>query len=360
MANAVPPSDDDSRNLTDHYDFELPKERIAQFPLDNREDARLLKVERTGGELSHHHVRDLDELLQPNDCLVLNNTKVIPAKLVGKRTATGGRWEGLFLTADDNSNWKMLCKTRGRMNEGETVTVSDRNGVERCTMELVTRLDDGSWVMRPDEAGDAHALLEKIGRVPLPNYIRGGDMVDSDLTDYQTHFAKHAGAVAAPTAGLHLTKGLTQRIEDRGVSFAELTLHVGIGTFRPVKAKDLNDHAMHYEWGQIDQTAVDTIAACRARGGRIIAIGTTSVRVLETAGADGELKPWSGETNLFIRPPYKFQQVDGMMTNFHLPRSTLLVMIRTFGGDALMQRAYREAIEEKYRFFSYGDTMLIV
>jgi len=327
--------------------------------LPNREDARLLHISRADAAIEHHHVRDLDQLLRPGDCLVLNNTKVIPAKLVGKRTATGGRWEGLFLKSDDVGNWKMLCKTRGRMEPGETVTVRDRDGIEREELTLVARLDDGAWVMRPSMEGTAEEILQQIGRVPLPNYIRGGDMVDSDMLDYQTRFAKHAGAVAAPTAGLHLTKPLMDRMINRGVKFAQVTLHVGIGTFRPVKAENLEDHEMHFEGGQIDQAAVDTIEACRRDGGRIVAVGTTSVRVLETAGADGSLGPWSGETNLFIKPPYEFKQIDALMTNFHLPRSTLLVMIRTFGGDELMTRAYLEAVAEKYRFFSYGDTMLI-
>ncbi|MCL4127732.1 UNVERIFIED_CONTAM: hypothetical protein GTU68_015087 [Idotea baltica] len=199
-----------------------------------------------------------------------------------------------------------------------------------------------------------------VGRVPLPNYIRGGNMVDADAKDYQTVFAKNHGAVAAPTAGLHLTEALLRRIIDRGVKIAQVTLHVGIGTFRPVKAENLNDHDMHFERGTIDQASVDTINQTKAAGGRVIAVGTTSVRVLETAAADGALVAWSGETNLFIKPPYKFKVADGLLTNFHLPRSTLLVMIRTMGGDDLMTRAYAAAIEEKYRFYSYGDAMLIV
>lgn len=344
---------------TSHYDFRLPKELIAQFPLSNREDARLLEVDRDRQTLDHYHVRDLDQLLKPDDCLVLNNTKVLPAKLVGTRTATGGRWEGLYLTSDASGNWNLLCKTRGRMKDGETVTVRDRDGIERSTLTLVARLDDGSWVMKPEIEGDPETVLAQIGRVPLPHYIRGGAMVDSDLANYQTMYAKHAGAVAAPTAGLHLTKSLMDRLVKRGIKFAQVTLHVGIGTFRPVTADDLDDHQMHFEWGEIDQTAVDTIDTCRQHGGRVIAVGTTSVRVMETAAAAGDLKPWQGETNLFIKPPYQFKSIDGLITNFHLPRSTLLVMIRTFGGDELMTRAYQAAVEEKYRFFSYGDAMLI-
>ena len=209
---------------TSHYDFELPKELIAQFPLPNREDARLLTVDRTAAAFDHYHVRDLDQLLKPDDCLVLNNTKVLPAKLVGKRTATGGRWEGLFLKADENGYWNMLAKTRGRMDVGETVTVRDRNGLEHSTLTMMARLDDGSWVMRPDLEGDFESVLNQIGRVPLPNYIRGGAMVDSDLVNYQTLYAKHIGAVAAPTAGLHLTESLLKRLSKRGVDTAQVTL----------------------------------------------------------------------------------------------------------------------------------------
>ena len=254
----------------------------------------------------------------------------------------------------------MLCKTRGKAQPGETVTLNDRNGNEQFQLTLVTRLDDGSWVVNPDAEGTWLEQLKQVGQVPLPNYIRGGNMVDSDLKDYQTIFAKHVGAVAAPTAGLHLTEPLIRRLIDRGVKIAQVTLHVGIGTFRPVKAANLEQHDMHFERGSIEQKSVDIIQQAKAAGGRVIAVGTTSVRVLETAAADGELKPWEGETNLFIKPPYQFKSVDGLLTNFHLPRSTLLVMIRTLGGDELMTRAYAEALEEKYRFYSYGDAMLIV
>ena len=221
-------------------------------------------------------------------------------------------------------------------------------------------MDDGAWVVKPNVDGTFEEVLSLIGRVPLPHYIRDGNMVDNDLKDYQTIYAKKVGAVAAPTAGLHLTRRLIKELIDAGIRIAQVTLHVGIGTFRPVTADHLNDHEMHFEYGEIQQKAVDILKQTRIEGGRIIAVGTTSVRVLETAAADGEIKPWAGDTNLFIKPPYEFKIVDGLMTNFHLPRSTLLVMIRTLGGDDLMKRAYAEAVEEKYRFFSYGDAMLIV
>lgn len=353
------PLDPSALNLTDHYHFELPKELIAQHPLPNREDARLMTIQRDGQSIDHRHVRDLHEVLRSGDCLVLNDTKVVPAKLVGFRSQTRGRWQGLFLEADENGNWRVLGKTRGRIQPGEKVILQDRHGVERFELELLTRMEDGSWVVRPLFDGSTEDLLGLVGRVPLPNYIRSGSMVDDDLKDYQTIFAAKPGAVAAPTAGLHLTKPLINRIIDADVKIAKVTLHVGIGTFRPVTADDLSNHDMHFERGVIEADSVERIRETKANGGRVIAVGTTSVRVLETASSSGQLEPWSGETNLFIKPPYQFKTVDGMMTNFHLPRSTLLVLIRTFGGDQLMARAYEEAIAEKYRFYSYGDAMLI-
>ena len=353
------PDTDQQFELADYYDYELPKELIAQHPLANREDARLLSIDKNSGSIEHQHIRDFDQLLKSGDCLVLNNTKVIPAKLVGFRTLTRGRWQGLFLESDVSGNWRVLAKTRGKVQVGETVTLQDHHGAERMTLDLVAKLDDGSWVVRPNAPGTFDEILDLVGRVPLPNYIRDGHMIDSDVKNYQTIFAKNAGAVAAPTAGLHLTKPLINRIIDAGVKIAQVTLHVGIGTFRPVAVEKLSDHKMHFERGSIDEKSVNLINETRANGGRVIAVGTTSVRVLETAAAGGKLETWSGETELFVRPPYDFKCIDGLLTNFHLPRSTLLVMIRTFGGDELMQRAYEEAIKEKYRFFSYGDAMLI-
>ena len=349
----------DRFHYADYYDYDLPKELIAQHPLNNREDARLLTVNRALRKIDHQHIRDLDQLIKPGDCLVLNNTKVVPAKLVGFRTLTRGRWQGLFLEGDSNGNWRVLCKTRGKAKPGEKITLQDRHGTERLQLELISRLEDGSWVVRPNTDASTEDTLELIGRVPLPNYIRSGNMVDADLASYQTVFAKEAGAVAAPTAGLHFTKSLLTKLIDNGVRISQVTLHVGIGTFRPVSVDKLDDHQMHFERGSIDEKSVAQIQQTKANGGRVIAVGTTSVRVLETAASDGVLKPWTGETELFIRPPYRFKSVDGLLTNFHLPRSTLLVMIRTFGGDALMQQAYQAAIEERYRFFSYGDAMLI-
>jgi S-adenosylmethionine:tRNA ribosyltransferase-isomerase len=302
----------------------------------------------------------LSELLAPDDCLVVNNTKVIPAKLVGFRKSTRGRWTGLFLEADAQGNWKLLCKTRGRIQSGETVILQDVNGVERMELVLLTRLEGGEWVARPKAEGTTDEILTLVGRVPLPHYIRDGNMVDSDRVDYQTVYATQIGAVAAPTAGLHFTKGMIKRLIDDKINIAQVTLHVGIGTFRPMTADRVDDHSMHREWGTISENAVKLINQSREAGGRIIAVGTTSVRVLETAGRSGTLAPWSGDTDLFIHPPFQFKVIDGLLTNFHLPRSTLLVLVRTFGGDELIKRAYQVAIDEKYRFFSYGDAMLIL
>jgi S-adenosylmethionine:tRNA ribosyltransferase-isomerase len=346
--------------LTDYYDFDLPKALIAQHPLLNREDARLMVVKRRAQTIDHCHIRNLHEVLQSGDCLVLNDTRVLPAKLVGYRTSTGGRWQGLFLQADHLGNWKVLCKTRGHAKPGETIMLQDRNAQDGLLLDLVTRLDDGSWVVRPQSTESFETILREIGRVPLPNYIRNGQMVESDLKNYQTIFAKHLGSVAAPTAGLHLTKALLHRLIDAGINIASATMHVGIGTFKPVATERLEEHSMHFERGNIDEKAIAKVQASIDASKRVVAVGTTSARVLETASQSGQLMPWKGETNLFIRPPYQFKTVGAMLTNFHLPRSTLLVLVRTFGGDELMQRAYAEAIEEKYRFYSYGDAMLIM
>jgi len=345
---------------TSDYDYELPGDLIAQQPLSNRIDARLLVVDRSKNQIDHLHVRDLPKLLTERDCLVLNDTRVVPARLVGVRTQTSGRWHGLFLEADDSGNWLVMSKTRGKLRATETITLQDRAHNEDVQLRLLTKLDDGTWVVRPESDENTFHVLDRVGRVPLPHYIRGGEMVDADLKNYQTVFAKRPGAVAAPTAGLHFTDQLLKQLEDIGVSTVRLTLHVGLGTFRPINSERVDEYKMHEEWGCIDEDAVGRIQQCKQDGGRVVAVGTTVTRVLETAAADGTLTPWRGKTNLFICPPYECRTVDVMMTNFHLPKTTLLVLARTFGGDDLIQRAYAEAIAEKYRFFSYGDAMLIV
>jgi len=342
------------------YDYELPRHLIAQTPLPCRSDARLLVVNRERNSFQHTHIRDLPEILQAGDCLVLNDTRVVPARLLGYRTQTGGHWEALFLEADQQGMWRLMCKTRGKLTPGETITLINGRGVEDIRLTLATKQPDGTWIVRPDSVEEAYALLERVGRVPLPPYIRKGEMIETDRVNYQTVYAQEPGAVAAPTAGLHFTEVLLQRLEQQGVAICRLTLHVGPGTFRPITTGSLAEHEMHSEWGKVGIEAIERISACRKRGGRVMAVGTTSMRLLETAAAGATLEPFCGHTDLFIRPPYRFRAIDALLTNFHLPKTTLLVLVRTFGGDELIRRAYEEAISEEYRFYSYGDAMLIV
>jgi S-adenosylmethionine:tRNA ribosyltransferase-isomerase len=320
-------------------------------------------IDRAIGQIQHYHARDLPEIIRPGDALVMNNSKVIPARLVGRRTSTGGRWEGLYLREDSSTFWEILSKTRGYMQPGETISLMDREGRESPTLEVVSRLDQGHLAVRKlDAEVSTLDLLQRFGRVPLPPYIRDGQMVDRDWDCYQTVYAKQAGSVAAPTAGLHFTRELIHKLLQLGAITVPVTLHVGLGTFRPVAVQNLSDHVMHREWGELPQSSVDKLAGCRQRSGRTIAVGTTSVRVLESAARanSGTLMAWQGETDIFIRPPYQFKWVDGLLTNFHLPRSTLLTLVCALAGHELVMQAYRTAIEQKYRFYSYGDCMLIL
>lgn len=354
----------------DDYDYVLPKELIAQHPLPNRADARLLVVRRDAQSIEHFHIRDLPELLRAGDGLVLNDTRVLPAKLVGYRQQTKGRWLGLFLEADPDGHLKLLCKTRGQLKPWDQITLVDRAHRDDVTLTMLARLGGGAWAARAETDESPEALLERIGRVPLPHYIRGGNMVDEDVRRYQTVYASQLGSVAAPTAGLHFTQELLQQLQAAHIEFARVTLHVGLGTFAPIKVDRIEDHRMHQEWARLDEENAARLQAIRAAGGRVIGVGSTSVRTLESAAlhaasqsGDEVFNPyqaWEGETDLFIRPPFQFRAIDGMLTNFHLPRTSLLVMVRTFGGDELIQRAYQAAIEERYRFFSYGDAMLIL
>ncbi len=342
------------------YDYELPKDLIAQQPAPRRTDARLLVVDRSRGELRHQHIRDLPELLRPRDCLVLNDTRVIPARLLGRRAQTGGRWEGLFLADDGHGLWQILGKTRGKLLPGESIQLMNAQGLDDIELRLIEKQEDGVWVARPRSDEATLPLLERVGRIPLPHYIREGVAFPGDVERYQTVFAKHPGSAAAPTAGLHFSRELLEQLEARGVGAARVTLHVGLDTFRPVSVTTLAEHKMHSEWGRIDAEAVEQLRAAKERGGRVVAVGTTAMRVLETAARSGVLQPWSGQTELFIRPPFEFHAADALLTNFHLPRTTLLVLVRTFGGEELMKRAYEEAIRERYRFYSYGDAMVVV
>jgi S-adenosylmethionine:tRNA ribosyltransferase-isomerase len=339
-------------------------------------------VDRRRQQIEHYHVRDLPQLLPEGDRLVLNDTRVIPAQLAGRRAQTGGRWHGLFLEATSDGHWRILCKTRGRLKPGEAIQLVDRDGRLGVKLWLLERQEDGHWLAHPDSQESTPSILERIGRVPLPPYIRGGNMVDSDIASYQTVFALRPGAIAAPTAGLHFTNELLKALEARGVPNSKVTLHVGLGTFRPIETEDVEEHRMHSEWGEVSAVAAAELNATRTAGGRLIAVGTTVTRVLETAvrseedwergkGREGEIPntklpsgtwipAWTGTTDLFIRPPFEFRAVDALLTNFHFPRTTLLLLVQAFGGWELISSAYEQAIREEYRFYSYGDAMLII
>ena len=344
----------------DDYDYQLPAELIAQKPLAHRQDARLMLIDRAAQSIDHFHVRDLPDILQKGDRLVLNDTRVVPAALAGIRTNTGGRWKGLFLTAGERGLWQILGKTRGKVLVGETITLVNRQLFPDIHLKMLAKQEGGVWLAKPESEENAYDILERVGRVPLPHYIRDGEMIDSDLENYQTVYAEQPGAVAAPTAGLHFTPELLQQLTDKGIPATRITLHVGVGTFRPISVDNLAEHQMHSEWARLSEPATIELRGTKASGGRIVAVGTTCCRTLETAARSGQLQPWEGETDLFIRPPFEFHAIDALLTNFHLPRSTLLVLVRTFGGDELMKRAYAAAVEEGYRFYSYGDAMLIV
>ena len=343
------------------YDYDLPPELIAQEALADRPAARLLVVDRATGSLQHRRIRDLPEILAPGDLVVVNDTRVVPARLIGRRTATGGKWEGLFLRVDEATGlWQILAHTRGRPAPGEVIALVDRDGEESLALELVGRGAGGTWLVRPSRAGPAEELLDRVGRVPLPGYIRGGEEQQGDLERYQTVFARAAGSAAAPTAGLHFTPELLAALAARGIGRADVTLHVGIDTFRPITAERLDDHPMHTEWCACPEETAAAVREARERGRRVVAVGTTAMRTLETAAGAGVASAWSGPTDLFIKPGFSFRAVTCLLTNFHMPRTTLLVLVSTFASRELIQRAYAEAIRERYRFLSYGDAMLIV
>ena len=344
----------------EHYDYHLPGDLIAQHPLSNRDSARLMIVDRNRGSITHQRISDLPDFLRAEDAVVVNNTQVVAARLVGYRAQTGGKWEGLFVSTDEQGHWNVLSKTRGKLRKGEVVQLVASDGREAVRLLCVEKQREGGWRMQPDNMAPWTEILQECGHVPIPPYIRGGKMQPDDRQQYQTVYARCPGAIAAPTAGLHFTPELLAGISGMGVRVCEVTLHVGIGTFRPVKVSRLEDHAMHGEQGELNSDVAGELQGTRGCGGRIVAVGTTVVRVLETAASEGAITPWRGETDLFIRPPYEFKAVDALLTNFHLPKSTLLVLVREFGGDELIQQAYIEAIRHQYRFFSYGDAMLII
>ncbi len=337
----------------DAFDFDLPPERIALRPARPRDAARMLVVQ--GDAMSDAGVRDLPSLLRTGDCLVFNDTRVIPAQLEGRRG--DARIGATLHKRIDLRRWQAFVRNAKRLRVGETVDFGA--GVEAVAED---RLADGSVILAFSGDEPVELLLERAGTMPLPPYIAGKRPTDADdRRDYQTMFAREDGAVAAPTAALHFTPELLAALEAAGILTETLTLHVGAGTFLPVKADDTDDHVMHAEWGRIDAATAERLNAVRARGGRVIAVGTTSLRLLESAAHDtGEIAPFEGDTAIFITPGYRFKAIDGLMTNFHLPRSTLFMLVSALMGLETMQSAYSHAIDEGYRFYSYGDASLLL
>ncbi len=347
----------DSPLQTSLFDFELPDELIAQEPVEPRDRSRLLVVYRRENRWEHHPFAALPELLATGDILVRNNTRVVPARLVGHRVGTGGKWEGLFLRALADGHWELLATTRGRPRPGEQVVVG--RGLK---LTLISKDEGGRWTVRPESDESPTRLLEQHGSVPLPPYIRKGQEGPADRLRYQTLYAQVPGAVAAPTAGLHFTADVFDRLKERSIDIVDLTLHVGLGTFRPIEADRIEEHTLHAEWAELSELAATRLNKVRrGRTGRIVAVGTTSARVLETAAqADSRFAPFSGETALYLRPGHVFRGVDALLTNFHLPRSSLLVLVSALAGVDLIKAVYAEAIAQRYRFYSYGDAMLIL
>lgn len=338
--------------LTD-YNYDLPKELIAQDPLEDRSASRLMVLGKKSGNVSHHHFKEIVNYLRPGDCLVINNTKVIPARLIGTKEDTGAHVEILLLRRRQGDIWETLVNPGKKLRKGARVSFGDGS----LKAEIVDVIDDGNRLVHFEYEGIFEEILDKLGQMPLPPYITHQL---KDKNRYQTVYAKYEGSAAAPTAGLHFTKELLQQIKDMGVNIAEVTLHVGLGTFRPVKVDDVREHHMHTEWYQVSKEAADMINSCREKGGRIIAVGTTSTRTLESAADEnGHIDPKSGETDIFIYPGYKWKIVDGLITNFHLPESTLIMLVSSLAGREHILAAYNEAVKERYRFFSFGDAMYI-
>lgn len=349
----------------EELDYALPAELIAQTPPARREEARLLVVDRAADTIRDRVIVDLPDLLRPGDLLVLNDTKVLPAKFTARRK-TGGAVPGLFVEEESPGRWRVLLEGSKRLRTGDILAIDSPVG-SGASMELLTRHDGGDWFVHVSAAGTAEEILNQVGQTPLPPYIRRGthdgnaDQIDRGR--YQTVYAQRPGAVAAPTAGLHFTEPLLDRLRAVGVDVACVTLHVGLGTFKPIIADDLSKHVMHAERYDLPTATAEAVNACRGRGGRVVAVGTTSVRVLESSAAlcdSRMIHPGGGSTALLIYPPYEFRVVDVLLTNFHLPKSTLLALVMAFAGVERTRRVYAHAIEQRYRFFSFGDAMLIL
>ena len=335
------------------FTYELPEELIAQHPAEKRDMSRLLVLDSKTGLIEHRHFHDILEYLNEEDCLVLNDTRVIPARLLGERTDTGGKMEFVLLKRLRDDDWEVLVKPGRRALPGRRFTF----GSGRLEAEVIGIIDDGNRVVRFFYNGIFEEVLDEVGIVPLPPYITAEQ---DDIERYQTVYSKSKGSAAAPTAGLHFTDELLKKISDKGVSIAKVTLHVGLGTFRPVKAENIIDHVMHSEYYEINEETADSINQTKMNGGRVISVGTTSTRVVESvANENGFLQAAAGETDIFIYPGYEFKVIDALITNFHLPESTLLMLVSTLAGRDNILNAYREAVSKKYRFFSFGDAMFI-
>ncbi len=339
---------------TKDFDFDLPEELIAQTPLEVRDASRLLILDRKKRTLTDSHFDSILDQLQPGDALVMNNTRVLPARLYGQKPDTHGHVELLLLKNTQGDQWEVLAKPAKRLRVGAKVEFGDG----RLKATVVEELEQGGRIVEFSYEGIFLEVLESLGEMPLPPYIH--EKLE-DRERYQTVYAKENGSAAAPTAGLHFTEDLLQKIEAKGVHLVYLTLHVGLGTFRPVSVDNLEEHEMHSEYYQFSQEAADTLNQVKAKGGRVVAVGTTSIRTLETIGNkfDGQLQADAGWTNIFIKPGYEFKVVDAFSTNFHLPKSTLVMLVAAFAGRDFVLEAYRHAVEERYRFFSFGDAMFL-
>ena len=339
---------------TSDFYYELPKELIAQDPLEDRSSSRLMHLDRNTGAVEHRHFRDIREYLKPGDCLVINDTKVIPARLYGRKEGTDALIEILLLKRKENDVWETLVKPGKKCRPGAEISFGE--GILKG--KIIEVVEEGNRLIQFEYEGIFEEILDRLGEMPLPPYITHKL---KDKNRYQTVYAKHEGSAAAPTAGLHFTEELLEEIQSMGVRIAHVTLHVGLGTFRPVKVEEVTEHHMHSEFYVVEEEQAALINQTRKQGGRVIAVGTTSCRTLESAASeDGTLKAGSGWTDIFIYPGYRFKILDGLITNFHLPESTLIMLVSAFAGKEHVLAAYEEAVREKYRFFSFGDDMLIL
>lgn len=339
---------------TSDFFYDLPEELIAQDPLEDRTASRLLVLNRETGAIEHKIFSDVIDYLNEGDCLVINNTRVIPARLIGEKEDTGGKVEVLLLKRRANDVWETLVKPGKKLKPGAKITFGDG----RLRAEVLEVVEEGNRLVKFYYEGIFEEILDSLGEMPLPPYITH-KLEDKEM--YQTVYAKFDGSAAAPTAGLHFTKELLNKIEEKGIKLASITLHVGLGTFRPVKVDDVNNHHMHTEWYEVNAEAAEIINETKRNGGRVICVGTTSCRTIESvADENGYMKAKTGETDIFIYPGYKFKVMDGLITNFHLPESTLVMLVSAFAGKENVLAAYETAVKERYRFFSFGDAMILI